>query len=137
MPLGGLVNLCFSGKFSKDEIMKKIKGKSGFVAYLNTNDVREAVKMFGREDKKAKLILGAMAYQIFKEIGAGATVLKGQIDDTILTRGIVYNNEFVNMIRDRVNILSLVMMYPGEEEILTPYEGALRVLRREEVEKVY
>jgi len=117
--------------------MKKIKGKSGFVAYLNTNDVRETVKMFGREDKKAKLILGAMAYQIVKEIGAGATVLKGQIDDTILTRGIVYNNEFVNMIRDRVNILSLVMMYPGEEEILTPYEGALRILRREEVEKIY
>ena len=61
----------------------------------------------------------------------------GQIDDTILTRGIVYNNEFVNMIRGRVNFLSLVMMYPGEEEILTPNEGALRVLRRVEVEKIY
>lgn len=137
VPVGGLVELCFSGKFTKDEMMKKIKGKGGLVAYLNTNDVREVVKMIKYGDKKAKLILEAMAYQVAKEIGAGATVLKGQIDAIILTGGIAYNNEFVNMVRDRVSFLSLVMVYPGEEEMLSLCEGALRVLKGEEVEKIY
>ena len=137
VPVGGLVELCFSGKFTKDEMMKKIKGKGGLVAYLNTNDVREVVKMIKYGDKKAKLILEAMAYQVAKEIGAGATVLKGQIDAIILTGGIAYNNEFVNMVRDRVSFLSLVMVYPGEEEMLSLCEGVLRVLKGEEVEKIY
>jgi len=137
VPVGSLVELCFSGKFSKDEMMKKVKSKGGLVAYLNTNDVREVVKMIKHGDKKAKLILEAMAYQVAKEIGAGTTVLKGQIDAIILTGGIAYNNEFVNMVRDRVSFLSLVMVYPGEEEMLSLCEGALRVLKREEMEKIY
>ena len=137
VPVGALVELCFSGKFTKDEMMKKIKGQGGLVAYLNTNDVREVIKLIKYGDKKAKLILEAMAYQVAKEIGAGATVLKGQIDAIILTGGIAYNNEFVNMVRDRVSFLSLVMVYPGEEEMLSLCEGALRVLKGEEVEKIY
>ncbi|MCG2761840.1 MAG: butyrate kinase [Candidatus Atribacteria bacterium] len=137
VPVGALVELCFSGKFTKDEMMKKIKGKGGLVAYLNTNDVREVEKMIKQGDKKAKLILEAMAYQVAKEIGAGATVLEGQLDAIILTGGIAYNNEFVNMVRDRVSFLSLVMVYPGEEEMLSLCEGALRVLKGEEVEKIY
>jgi len=137
VPVGGLVELCFSGKFTKDEMMKKIKGKGGLVAYLNTNDVRKVAKMIKHGDKKAKLILEAMAYQVAKEIGAGATVLKGQIDAIILTGGIAYNNEFINMVRDRVSFLSLVMVYPGEEEMLSLCEGVLRVLKGEEVEKIY
>src|SRR5665648_681289 len=137
VPVGALVELCFSGKFTKDEIMKKIKGKGGLVAYLNTNDVREVVKRIKQGDKKAKLILEAMAYQVAKEIGAGATVLKGQVDAIILTGGIAYNNEFVNMVKDRVSFISLVMIYPGEEEMLALCDGVLRVLREEEVEKVY
>ena len=137
VPVGALVELCFSGKFSKDEMMKKIKGKGGLVAYLNTNDIREVVKRIKQGDKKVKLIFEAMAYQVAKEIGAGATVLKGQIDAIILTGGIAYNNDFVNLVRDRVSFLSLVMVYPGEEEMLSLCEGVLRVLKGEEVEKLY
>lgn len=74
VPVGDLANLCFSEKFTKDEIMKKIKGKGGLLAYLNTNDVREVIKGIEQGDKKAKLILKAMAYQVAKEIGAAATV---------------------------------------------------------------
>ena len=137
VPVGALVELCLSGKFSKDEIMKKIKGKGGLVAYLNTNDVREVIRRIKKGDKKAKLILEAMAYQAAKEIGAGATVLKGQIDAIILTGGIAFNNEFVNIVKDRVSFLSLVMVYPGEEEMLALCKGALRILKGEEVDKVY
>jgi len=137
VPVGALVELCFSGKFTKNEIMKKIKGKGGLAAYLKTNDVRKVAKRINQGDKKAKLILEAMAYQVAKEIGAGATVLKGQIDAIILTGGIAYSNEFVDMVKDRVSFISLVMIYPGEEEMLALCDGALRILKGEEVEKVY
>ncbi|GAB4117358.1 MAG: butyrate kinase [Candidatus Caldatribacteriota bacterium] len=137
LPVGALVELCFSGKFSQEEIMKKIVGKGGLVAYLNTNDIREVIRRIEQGDKYAKLILEAMAYQVAKEIGAGATVLKGQIDAIVLTGGIAYNSEFIELIKDRISFLSLVMVYPGEEEMTALCEGALRVLRGEEVEKIY
>ncbi len=137
LPVGALVDLCFSGKFSREEIMKKIVGKGGLVAYLNTNDIREVLKRIEQGDQYAKLILEAMAYQVAKEIGAGATVLKGQVDAIILTGGIAYNSEFIELIKDRISFLSLVMVYPGEEEMTALCEGALRVLRGEEVEKIY
>jgi len=137
LPVGALVELCFSGKFTKEEILKKITGKGGLTAYLNTNDVREVLKKIEQGDKYAKLILEAMAYQVAKEIGAGATVLKDQIDAIILTGGIAYTTEFVNLIKDRVSFLALVMVYPGEEEMIALCSGALRVLRGEEVEKNY
>ncbi len=41
------------------------------------------------------------------------------------------------MIKDRVSFLSLVMVYPGEEEMLALCSGALRILKGEEVEKTY
>ena len=137
VPIGALVELCFSGKYTKGEIMKKIKGNGGLVDYLQTNDTREVIRRIKNGDKKAKLILEAMAYQISKEIGSGATVLKGKIDAIILTGGIAYAKDFVDLIKDRVSFLSLVMVYPGEEEMLALTEGALRVLKGMEVEKIY
>jgi len=137
VPIGALVELCFSGKFTKSEIMKKIKGKGGLVGYLNSNDMREITNRIENGDTEAKLIVEAMAYQVAKEIGAGATVIKGRIDAIILTGGMAYAEEFVNSIRDRVSFLSLVMVYAGEEEMLALAEGALRVLNGTEVEKIY
>jgi len=137
VPIGALVELCFSGKFTKDEIMKKIKGNGGLVGYLQTNDMREVIKRIENGDKKTKMILEAMAYQVSKEIGAGSTVLKGKIDAIILTGGIAYADAFINLIKDRISFLSLVMVYAGEEEMLALSEGALRVLKGEEVEKIY
>jgi len=137
VPIGALVNLCFSGKFTKNEIMKKIKGNGGLVGYLKTNDMREVIQKVEKGDKKARLILNAMAYQVSKEIGAGATVLKGKIDAIVLTGGLAHANEFVSRIKDRVSFLSLVMVYPGEEEMLALTEGTMRILNGVEEEKIY
>jgi len=137
VPIGDLVELCFSGKYNKNQIMTMIKGKGGLVAYLNTNNVEKVLKKVEKGDNKSKLILEAMAYQIAKEIGEGATVLKGNVDAIILTGGISHSNQFVEMIKDRVSFISLVMVYPGEEEMLSLCQGALRVLLGQEEEKVY
>lgn len=137
VPVKDLVQLCFSGKYSKNEIIKMIRGKGGIVAYLNTNNVEEVLANIKNGDDKSKIILEAMAYQIAKSIGEGATVLKGKVDAIVLTGGISHSNKVVEMIKDRVSFISLVMVYPGEEEMLSLCQGTLRVLLGKENEKVY
>ena len=137
VPVGDLVKLCFSGKYQQNHIMTMIKGKGGLVAYLNTNNVEKVIKKVIKGDKKAKLIFEAMAYQIAKEIGQGATVLKGNVDAIVLTGGISHSNKFVDMIRDRVSYISLVMVYPGDKEMLSRSQGTLRVLSGKEDVKKY
>lgn len=137
LPVGDLAKLCFSGKYTLDEIKKKIKGNGGLVAYLGTNDGREVVKMIESGDTKAELVYQAMAYQVAKEIGSCAAVLKGNVDAIILTGGIAYDKLFTGWIKERVSFISEVLVYPGEDEMIALAEGGLRVLRGEEEAKIY
>ncbi|SHJ66256.1 butyrate kinase [Anaerobranca californiensis DSM 14826] len=137
LPVGDLVKLCFSNQFTQGEIMKKIVGKGGLVAYLNTNDGREVRKMIENGDKYAELVYQAMAYQVAKEIGSCAAVLKGEVDAIILTGGLAYDQVLVGWIKERVNFISDVLVYPGEDEMLALAEGGLRVLTGEEKPKIY
>ena len=137
LPVGDLVKMCFGGKYSHDDIKKKIKGNGGLVAYLNTNDGREVEAMIEAGDEKAKLVYEAMAYQVAKEIGACATVLNGEVDAVLLTGGISYSKMFTNMIIDKVKFVAEVKVYPGEDEMIALAQGGLRVLSNEEKAKVY
>ncbi len=137
LPVGQLVNLCFSGEYTHDEMKKLIIGKGGLVAYLGTNDAREVGKMIKEGDKKAEFIYKAMAYQISKEIGACAAVLKGKVDAIVLTGGIAHDQNFTDWIKENVEFISKVLIYPGEDEMEALAEGGLRVLRGEEEAKKY
>jgi len=137
LPVGSLVDMCFSGKYTKDEIMKKIVGNGGLTAYLGTNDGREVQRRIKTGDQYAKLIYQAMAYQISKEIGAGAAVLKGNVDAIVLTGGIAYDEEFVDWIKERVEFIAPIKVYPGEYEMTALAQGVLRVIRGEEQVRLY
>jgi len=137
LPVGDLVKMCFSGKYTQDEIKKKITGKGGLVAYLGTNDGREVKKMMDEGNKQAELIYKAMAYQVAKEIGSCAAVLKGEVDAIILTGGLAYGEEYISWIKERISFIAPVVVYPGEDEMLALAEGGLRVLKGEEVAKEY
>ncbi|ALF11456.1 butyrate kinase [Parageobacillus thermoglucosidasius] len=137
VPAGDLVSLCFSGEYYRDEIMNMLVGKGGLVGYLGTNDAVKVEKMIEAGDEKAKLVYSAMAYQVAKEIGAASAVLAGNVDAIILTGGLAYGKQFVKEIIDRVDWIADVIVHPGENELQALAEGALRVLRGEEKEKVY
>lgn len=137
LPVGDLAKMCFSGKYTLDDIKKKINGKGGFVAYLNTNDAKEVGERAEAGDEKYKLIFEAMGYQVAKEIGKCAAVLKGQVDAIILTGGIAYAKRMVSYISERVEFICPVVVYPGEDELLALAEGALRVLSGKEQAKEY
>jgi butyrate kinase len=137
VPIGDLVSLCFSGEYYADEVMKKLVGQGGLVAYLGTNDARTVEDKIEKGDERAALIYDAMAYQVAKEIGAASTVLHGQVDAIILTGGLAFGKEFVKKITDRVEWISDCIIQPGENELQALAEGGLRVLRKEEQAKEY
>ncbi len=135
LPVGDLVKVAYSGKYSKRELKKRYVGKGGLVAYLGTNDMREALKRAKEGDKEADLIVRAMAYQIAKEIGGMMAVLKGEVDGIILTGGMAHNKDFTDMIRGYVERYAPVYIVPGEFEMIALAKGALRVLKGEEKAK--
>ncbi len=137
VPCRELINLCYSGKFDKKTMQRKLRGNGGLKAYLNTIDVREVEKMISEGNEYAKLIYDAMAYQIAKGIGELATVVEGKVNVTILTGGIAYSENFTNMIKKRVSFICPVEVMAGENEMEALAYGALRVLRGEEIAKEY
>lgn len=137
VPTGELVELCYSGTYFRKEIMSQLVGQGGLVGYLGTNDAVTVEKRIENGDKEAELIYDAMAYQVAKEIGSAAAVLEGKVDAIILTGGLAYGKQYVEMIASRVRWIADVVVYPGEDELQALAEGALRVLMGEENAKTY
>lgn len=131
LPSGDLVKLCYSGKYTLDEMKKKITGQGGLVAYLGTNSAYEASQMAKNGDEKAMLVYRAMAYQVAKSIGAMAAVLEGQVDSILITGGIAYDGDFCKWIEERVGFIAKVIIYPGEDEMKALAEGVYYALRGE------
>lgn len=132
VPSGALVKMCFSGKYTEKEVYSKIVGKGGFNAYLNTNDMREVSKMASEGNEKAAEAKQAFIYQVAKDIGSMACVLKGKVDRIILTGGIAYGMDVVAALKEYTEWIAPVTVYPGEDELLALAQGALRVMNGEE-----
>ncbi|WP_227761905.1 butyrate kinase [Zhaonella formicivorans] len=137
LPSAELAELCFSGKYTREQMLSKLYKEGGLYSYFGTKDVREVEKFAEQGNKKAELVLEAMAYQTAKEIGAMATVLQGKVDKIILTGGIAYSDFITSKIISRVNWIAPVVIKPGEEELCALAAGALRVLKGEERVKEY
>lgn len=137
LPSGDLIDLCFSGKYSQEELASKLIRSSGLSAYLGTNDGLEIESRIKAGDQKAQLIYKAMAYQIAKEIGAMATVLSGQVRAIAITGGLAYSAMLTDWIKDYVRFIAPILVYPGEDELLALAQGCLRVIRGEELAREY
>lgn len=137
LPADDLVELCYSGKYTVEEMRQKLVGKAGLVTYLGTADGRKIKDMIVAGDQYAELIYKAMAYQVAKEIGALGAVLCGNIDLICITGGLAFDELLMSWIKERISFLGEVRIYPGEDEMVSLAEGGLRVLRGEETAKEY
>lgn len=137
LPMNQVIKACFSGKYTFEEMKKMIVGKGGYVAYFGNNDAIAVEKAAQAGDEKAMLIETAMAYQVGKEVGAAAAVLKGEIDAIILTGGMAYGKPFVNHIKEYISWIAPVAVYPGEDEMRALASNALMVLKGEVEVKEY
>ena len=137
LPLFQLLDYIDKFNLTTNEAKKMISGKGGLVSYLGTSNVSDIIKRANENDPEAKLYFEAMIYQVAKEIGALYIVAKTKVDAIILTGGICYNNQVVEMIKDYTNGIAKVVNYPGEEEMDALVNGVLRVINGEEKINTY
>jgi butyrate kinase len=137
LPVGDLLEMAFSGKYTHQEMMQMFTKTGGLIAYLGTDDGREVVKKIEAGDQKARLVFEAMIYQIAKEVGACATVLQGEIDAIFLTGGLAYNPYVVEQLNKSIAFLAPIHIIPGEKEMEALCQGGVRVLKGIEEAKEY
>lgn len=137
LPPGPLVRLCFSGKYTEEELMKMVHGKGGLLAHLGTTSVPEVLERIDGGDLHAMLILRAMCYTVAKEIGAMAIAMKGDVDAILLTGGMAHSQRITDFIAEHVGFIAPIYVYPGEDELQTLAENALAAINGEREVKVY
>lgn len=137
LPAADLVRLCYSGKYTEKELLKRIAGQAGLTAHLGTNNMRKILQRIKSGDEQAQLIVDAMLYHTAKQIASEAAVLCGQIDAILLTGGMAHSDYIVSELRRRIGFLAPVYTFPGEDEMEALALNALSVLQGKRQAKIY
>ena len=137
LPAADLIRLCYSGKYTEKQLLKRIAGHAGLTAHLGTNNMREILQRIKAGDEHAQLIVDAMLYHTAKQIASEAAVLCGQIDAILLTGGMAHSDYIVSELRRRIGFLAPVYTFPGEDEMEALALNALAVLQGKRQAKVY
>ncbi|MDO4734044.1 MAG: butyrate kinase [Lachnospiraceae bacterium] len=137
IPAADLVEICFSGKYTRIQLLDKIMKTGGWVDHLGTSDGIEVGERIKNGDKYAEIVFNATAYQIAKDIGAMAAAMDGEVDAILLTGGLAYSKPLVELIERKVSFIAPIRLYPGEFEMEGLAAGALRVLEGLEEPKSY
>jgi butyrate kinase len=132
VPSMKLVELCFSRKYTKEQMEDALFREGGIYSYLGTKDLEEVERRIAAGESRAALVFDAMVYQIAREIGAMSAALKGRVDAILLTGGMAHSKKLVANLRSHVYWIAPLHVYAGEDELQALAEGALRVLRGEE-----
>jgi butyrate kinase len=137
LPVGDLIRLCFGGEYSKEQMLRLVQGGGGLVAYLGTTSGLEIEKRISEGDAVAAEVFEAMSYQVAKEIGACATVLKGQVDAIALTGSLAYSQRLTDSLKEKISFIAQVLLDPGENEMEALAAGAMRYITGEEKLSIY
>jgi len=137
LPSFPLVDICFSGIYSKEQVKKMLVGNGGLVSYLGTSNGLEIDKRIKAGDEEAEFYFKAMAYRVVKEIGSLYFVASGKIDGVVITGGLANNQIFINYLKDYIHPIIPISIYPGEDEMRALAEGTLRVLQNQDITQVY
>ncbi|MGB9408577.1 MAG: butyrate kinase, partial [Terracidiphilus sp.] len=135
LPARALIKLCFSGKYTQEQLDRHVFGEGGLSAYLGTRDLVEVERRIDAGDHEAARVLESMVYQIGKQAGAMAVALMGKVDAVLLTGGMAYSERVVTMLRGALDWIAPIRVYPGEDELQALAEGVFRVLSGEEQAK--
>ena len=132
LPVRELIKVSCSGAFTQKQLDRKVFGEGGLFAYLGTRDLKEVERRMDGGDAHAEVVYQAMIYQIAKEAGAMAAVLQGRVDAAVLTGGMAHSERVVSGLREYLEWIAPVAVYPGEDELRALAEGVFRVLDGEE-----
>ncbi len=131
LPVGQVIDLCYSGKYSREEMRKLITEQGGILAYLGTKSLSLVLSMVDEGDEQATLILDAMAYQVAKEIGAMATVLDCSVDAVLIMGAILNNKFFTQHLIKRIEKIAPVSIYPIVNDLDSLAMNGITIIRGE------
>jgi butyrate kinase len=117
VPIGDLIDLCYSGKYTHDQLHSMITVDGGLFAYLGVHDGYSADHMAASGNEMAAFFLKAMAYQVAKTIGAMYAVLAADVDAILLTGGLVNSSIFMEELQMRIRKIAPVHTYPNEDDV--------------------
>jgi butyrate kinase len=139
LPVGQLLEMCFSGAYTKAELKALVKGRGGLIDLLGTADLREVEQRIAAGDDWAGEVFEALAYQVSKWITSMLPAFDGEpLDKVLLTGGMARSQALVARIEGYVRALGCgVRVYPGENEMAALAKGALRVLNGHEKARAY
>ncbi len=137
LPAADLIRLCFSGKYTEQQLLKRVAGEAGLIAHLGTNDMQEIEHRIAAGDKQAELVVDAMIYHTAKNIVAESAVLCGKVDAILLTGGMARSQYVISRLRKRIDFLAPTHCYPGEDEMEALALNALAVLTGKREAKIY
>jgi len=131
VPAFPLVEKCFSGKWTKEQIKKRLVGRGGAVAYFGTNDLREVAARANAGETECDTFLRGYCVSVAKYIASLSAVVCGEVDAIILTGGIAHNAAIVEEITRRVSFIAPVEVYAGENELESLAENGYGILAGE------
>jgi butyrate kinase len=135
LPVQQLIKICFSGVYTQNQLDRLVFGSGGLSSYLSTKDLNEVERRIDAGDERAAVVFGAMVYQIAKEAGAMASVLRGKVDAVLLTGGMAHSKRIVSLLSEYLEWIAPITVYPGEDELQSLSDGVFRVLSGEEQPK--
>ena len=128
-----VVELCYSGRYTKAEMLKKLRGEGGMSALLGTHDCpgdRAAHPGRGRARRPGlSRPRPSRSPRAWAPCWAAFTEL---IDAVILTGGLAHSKMLTDMVIGYLHNLARVVVIPGENEMEALALGGLRLLRGEE-----
>ncbi len=137
LPVGQVIDLCFEGRLSREEIRRMVVGEGGYVAYLGTNNAMEVEKRAREGDFSAQFIQEALGYQVAKLIGEMAVVLDGRVDAILVTGGMAHNKDLTGYLQRKTSFIADLHVFAGEDELAALAMNVLMVARGEQQAKVY
>jgi len=131
LPMGDLIKMCYSGKYTREEMHAMIRGKGGLYAFFNLSRINEIDSFIENGDEKVLFIVEAMAYQVSKSVGAMYMVFDEKPDAILITGKFAHNKVITDFITKRVSKIALVHIYPGDDVLEALAENAFRALKGE------
>ncbi len=123
-----MMDLCYSGRFTRAELTEELTKRGGLQSYLGEHRMEVIEERIAAGDDHARLIVDAMVYQIAKEIGAMVVAAGCDVDAIVLTGGLVRSERVVSGLRARIGRLAPVIEYVGSLEMAAMAAGAVAVL---------
>ena len=137
LPTVQLIHLCYSGKYTHEEMLRLVNGHGGLVAHLGTYDAIEIERRIEAGDAHAKLVYDAMLYQLARKLASLAPVTFGHVDAILLTGALTHSRYVTDYLTRRLQWIAPVIVYPGEDELTALAHNAYEAMTGQQPIKQY